>query len=108
MSDHTLGPMTSFGWMLSLLAGGVAGASAAVLLVRRSPRATAKTRGGPASNAARSARSRDDRRNRQARRIRYEARQGVEIALEQRRRRETALVRGTATASPGASNAPQP
>ena len=107
MNDQTLGPTSSFSWTLFFLAGGVAGASLALLLAPQSPRTTRATMEPRAAEAAKSSRSIEDRKIREVRHSWNEARQWVEIVLRQRRKREAALVRRVPTASPGASKTPQ-
>jgi gas vesicle protein len=73
MSDHTPDCPSHFSWMLYFLAGGVAGASVALLLAPRSGQATRDMMRRTLSEAADSARELKDQVIRQGQDIRDEA-----------------------------------
>lgn len=92
MNDHRPGGPSPLGWLLSFLAGGVVGASAALLLAPQSGRATRDVMRGKLSHTASSARSLKDQLIRRGRKVREEAGHRVDGAV--------AALRGEASAKP--------
>jgi hypothetical protein len=81
MNDRTPGCTSPFNWMLYFLAGGVTGASVALLLAPQSGRATREMMGRKLSDTAGSARDLEDQLIRRGQKIRDEARHRVDDAV---------------------------
>ena len=81
MNDRTPSCTSPFNWMLYFLAGGVTGASVALLLAPQSGRATREMMGRKLSNTADSARDLKDQLIRRGQKVRDEARHRVDSAV---------------------------
>ena len=81
MNDQTAGCASPFSWMLFFLAGGVTGASVALLLAPQSGRATREMTRRTLSDTADSARDFKDRLIRRGQKIRDRARSRVDDAV---------------------------
>ena len=81
MNDRTPGRTSPFNWMFYFLAGGVTGASVALLLAPQSGRATRERMRRRLSDTAGSARDLKDQLIRRGQKIRDEARHRVDDAV---------------------------
>ena len=81
MNDHTASCMSPFSWMLAFLAGGVTGASVALLLAPQSGRTTRGMMRRKLSETADSARELKDQMVRRGQQVEEEARHRVEGAV---------------------------